>query len=314
MDGLITGENSERIGLSVIDNNHVEHIIEMEFDGEIKHHDQDGYPDDPADRTEEGNERVNQARRYARYVVFVEGGYDTMPAAENPVRIDGVRQVIDGMDSTEFEQHFSDLYQQLAYEEGDGTEPVLTAPEGATDPCIYCTNLYLGIDPLETDFGQQLAVEHDLDVTDSAADIDLTDVSPGELDTWAEYAGEFAAYAETSMVNLNDAAYLDAVSALYVKYPDGPSLTAVDDHLEPAAREPDTVIELLPIDPQNIEYFQSFMDHYLRCQIRDSYVEMGVHPPEKFRVIGMGRFMSSWRYDNIDFYPEFHDPNATVFN
>ncbi|WP_222916078.1 hypothetical protein [Natrinema sp. SYSU A 869] len=314
MDGLITGENGERVGLSIIDNDDVEHVIEMEFDGEIKYHDQDGYPDEPANQTDEESERIRQARSFARYHVFIERGYDTVPASENPVRIDAVRQAINAMDRAEFEDLFGDLYQQLDFEDGSGTSPAMTIPPNATDPCIYCKNIYLGIDPTETDLGTQLASKHDLDVTQSAAEIDLTDVSQSELESWGEFSGEFAAQATNSGLDLSEAAYIDEMSDLYVKYPNGAQLAIADDHLAPAARNSDTIIELLPIDPQDLEYFKSFMDHYLRCQIRDSFVEMGVHPPEEFQVIGMGRFMAARGYDYIDFYPEFHNPNAKAFH
>ncbi|RZH67398.1 hypothetical protein [Natrinema altunense] len=313
MKAVITGESDELVGVNLRDNDGAEHVIEMAFDGKITAHQQDGYPDNPAERTEEENERVNQARRFAKYFVLAERGYDTVPAAENPIRINAVRKAIDEMSAEEFKRHFGDLYQQLAYEEGDGTSPAITVPGEATDPSIFCQNIYLGVDPFETDIGGQLADEYGLAIDQPAADIDLTDVSADEIDTWAEYAGEFAGRAEDADLDLSEATYIDETSQLYVKYPNGPNLTAIDDHLEPAARDPDTVIELLPIDPQDLEYFKSFMDHYLRCQIRDSFVEMGVHPPEAFQVIGMGRFMSTWRYDNIEFYPQFHDPNTKAF-
>ncbi len=313
MKGKIIGEDKVDIGTRITDNNAVVHQIEMhKNNGEIYAHEQDGYPDNPAERTEEGNERVNQARRFAKYFVLTERGYDTVPAAENPIRINAVRKAIDEMSAEEFKRHFGDLYQQLAYEEGDGTSPAITVPGEATDPSIFCQNIYLG-SILRDGYWWQLADEYGLAIDQPAADIDLTDVSADEIDTWAEYAGEFAGRAEDADLDLSEATYIDETSQLYVKYPNGPNLTAIDDHLEPAARDPDTVIELLPIDPQDLEYFKSFMDHYLRCQIRDSFVEMGVHPPEAFQVIGMGRFMSTWRYDNIEFYPQFHNPNAKAF-
>ncbi|ELZ02738.1 hypothetical protein C482_05206 [Natrialba chahannaoensis JCM 10990] len=217
------------------------------------------------------------------------------------------------MDLAEFEKHFGDLYQQFDYEDGAGTKPAMTPPAEATDPTIYSKNVYLGVDPLETDLGTELARKHNLDVTKDAAEIDLTDVSGRELDAWGEFAGEFTARAIDEDVDLSDAAYIDDTSELYVKYPSGSNLVAADDHLAPAAREPDTVIELLPIDPQDLEYFKSFMDHYLRCQIRDSFVEMGVHPPEEFCVIGLGRFMAARGYDYVDFYPEFHKTKSDAF-
>ncbi|WP_226483050.1 hypothetical protein [Natrinema amylolyticum] len=314
MKASITAEDDEYIGLNVLDNDSELHDLTLKkASGTIEFHEADSYPK-KENRSDEQQERVNQACRFAQYYVFTEHGYDTIPAPENPVRIDAVRQVINAMDRAEFEELFGDLYQQLEFEEGSGTSPAMTVPPNATDPCIYCKNIYLGIDPLETDLGTQLASKHDLDVTQSAVEIDLTDVSQSELESWGEFSGKFAARATDADLDFSDAAYIDETSQLYVKYPDGSQLAVVDDHLAPAARDPDSVIELLPIDPQDIEYFKSFMDHYLRCQIRDSFVEMGVHPPEEFQVIGMGRFMAARGYDYIDFYPEFHNPNAKAFH
>lgn len=313
MNAEIKKTTSDGFGLLVVDNDGVEHKIGVYYDGEINGHRQNGYPDLAVDRTDEENERVAQARRFAKYYVFVKEGHDTVPAPENPVRIDAVRRAINEMDIEEFKTHFGDLYQQFDYEEGTGISPAMTPPPEATDPTIYSQNIYLGIDPLETDLGTELAEAHNLDISKSASEIDLTDVSSHELDNWGEFAGEFTARAIDESIDLSNATYIDQSSELYVKYPHGGELVAADDHLAPAAREPDTVIELFSIDPKNIEYFKSFMDHYLRCQIRDSFVEMGVHPPEEFRVLGMGRFMAMRGYDYIDFYPAFHNPDAGVF-
>lgn len=314
MNAVITGENEERVGVNLRDNNGVEHVIELEFDGEIKYHDQDGYPDQPAERTEEGNEHVNQTRRFAKYYVYTQRGYDTVPPRENPVRIDAVRQAINEMDLEQFEEFFGDLYQQLDYEMGGGSSPAMDVPPQASDPAIYSKNVYLGIDPLETDLGETLAIEHGLDIDESAADVDLSKVSGAKLEQWSEFTGEFTARAVGEDIDLDEAVYLDHVSDLYVQYPDGPDLAAADEHLEDQGREPDTVIELLPIEPADLADLKAFLDHYLKCQIRDTFVEMGVHPPDEFRVIGMGRFMASVGYENIDFYPEFHDSTAKAFH
>ncbi|ADQ66014.1 hypothetical protein C499_10509 [Halogeometricum borinquense DSM 11551] len=313
MDAIITGE-SERIGLSVIDNNDVEHLIETNESGEITYHEQDGYPDDSSKRTDEGNEYVNQARKYAKYYVYLKRGYDTVSAPENPVRIDAVRQAIAQMDLETFETHFGDLYQQFSSETDGSAEPVYDVPPQATTPPIYAQNVYLGIDPLETDLGDELAAKHDLDITaESAADVAIADLSTEEIKQWGEFTGEFATRAIEEQIDLSDAVYIDNTSQLYVKHPEGTDLVAADDHLEPTSREPDTVIELLPIELESLEYFQSFMDHYLRCQIRDVFIEMGVVPPEEFRVLGLGQFMAAHCYSYIDFYPEFHNPESGAF-
>lgn len=313
MKADIYGENEEVVGVDTVDNNGIEHYIEMGFNGDITAHQCNSYADKAINRTEEENEYSNQARRFARYYVYAQRGYDTVPPAEHPVRIDAVRTAINEMDLDEFETLFGDLYEQLAYESGNRNDSVIDIPPESTDPSIFSKNIYLGVDPIETDIGETLATEHGIDLDQSAADIDLSELSEAEIEQWGEFTGEFTARSIGEETDLSEAVYLDHVSDLYVQYPDGPDIVAADDHLDEKPREPDTVIELLPIDPQSLERFKSFLDHYLKCQIRDSFVEMGIHPPESFRVIGMGRFMSTWRYDNIEFYPAFHDPNSDVF-
>ena len=315
MKAEIKKETDTGFGLLVTDNNEVEHKIGVQFDGHIDGHLQDGYHDEAAKRTDEENEHVNQARKFARYYVYMQRGYDTVPPSENPVRIDAVRQAIAEMDLDTFEAHFGDLYQQLAYENGDAAEPALDVPPEASDPTIYAQDVYLGIDPLETDLGQTLAAEHGLDVTDeSASDLELSNATVEQAREWGEFAGDFTVEAAAEGLDLSETAYVDESSALYVKYPDGPQLSAVDDHLEPRGRDPDTVIELLPLELESLEYFQSFMDHYLRCQIRDCFVCMGVTPPEKFQVLGMGQFVPTTVYVHVDFYPEFHNPDSEAFS
>lgn len=309
MEAKIIDDEDEWIGVEITDNEGKKHQVAVAFDGRIQGHSSDSYPDLVADRTEEGNERVNQARRFAKYYVYLQRGYDTVPAPENPVRIDAVRRAIARMDSETFEANFSDLYQQLNYERGDETEPAFDVPAEATDPCVFCMDVHLGIDPLETELGEQLAEEFDIS-EESAADVELTDVSEAKASEWQDFSAEFAAQSLEESIELEEAVYVEETSEVYVKYPDGPDVAVIDDHLEPRAREPDTRIELLPIDPEDPAYFQSFLDHYLRCQIRDSFVEMGVTPPEPYQVLGMGRFMPLVGYEKVDFYPEFHNPET----
>ena len=300
MKADIYGENEEVVGVDTVDNTGIKHYIEMGFDGEIEAHQCDSYADKAINRTGEENEHSNQARRFARYYVYTQRGYDTVPPSEHPVRIDAVRTAICEMGLDEFETLFGDLYEQLQYEIGNRNAPTIDLPPESTDPSIFSKNIYLGIDPIETDVGETLAIEHGLDIDQSAADIDLSEVSADELKQWGEFTGEFTARAVGEDIDTSEAVYIDRVSDLYVKYPDGSDIVAADDHLTGPDRDPDTVIELLPIDPESLEQFKGFLDHYLKCQIRDSFVEMGVHPPEE-------------RYDNIEFYPAFHDPDSQAF-
>ena len=76
-----------------------------------------------------------------------------------------------------------------------------------------------------------------------------------------------------------------------------------------AAAQPHTTLELLPYDPGELSNFKEFLDSHLRCQIRDCFVGMGLHPPEEFRVLGYGKFIYARRYGQYEMYPEYHDPN-----
>jgi len=88
MNGKIIGEDECDIGVFVTDNLDKSHQIEMnKHDGVIYAHDQDSYPDHPDNRTKAGNEHVNQARRFAKYWVYHQRGYDTLDGWQNPDRI-----------------------------------------------------------------------------------------------------------------------------------------------------------------------------------------------------------------------------------
>ncbi|NGM71634.1 hypothetical protein G6M89_22080, partial [Natronolimnobius sp. AArcel1] len=151
MLGEIIEEKEEWIGVRVVDNNDEEHKIAIEHVGKIRGHGQDGYPDKAAKRTNEGNEYVEQARRFAQYYVYQERGYDTVPPRIHPERINAVRLAVAEMDLEEFEEYFGDLYQQLKSHHDDSYDPVIQPPADAQseDLVLYRTNVYLGLDPLE---------------------------------------------------------------------------------------------------------------------------------------------------------------------
>ena len=103
MNAEIEGEDKEYVKIYVTDNSGTEHNITLEKDsGEIPYHEQDGYSDKAANRTAEGNEHVEQARRFAQYYVYVDRGYDTVPSTDHPERINAVRLAIQELNDTEF--------------------------------------------------------------------------------------------------------------------------------------------------------------------------------------------------------------------
>ncbi|WP_257217565.1 hypothetical protein [Halapricum salinum] len=110
------------------DNESVKHKIGVLYDGEINGHLQDGYSDDPAKRTEDENEHVNQARRYARYYVYEQRGYDTVEHTENPGYVNAVREAIADLSDVEFRQYFGPLHQQLRSHHDDNVERLVDIP------------------------------------------------------------------------------------------------------------------------------------------------------------------------------------------
>jgi len=145
MNAKITGENDERIGIYVYDNNDVEHWVEMGFDGEVKYQEQDGYPQDGADRSPNEHEYLAQAREYARHHVYQETEYNPFPVEKNLPGIRRVRTAIQDLPKERFRELFEDAYQQV-----DGKDPLptdLPAPlpseVGPNDWVAFLIDVYL---------------------------------------------------------------------------------------------------------------------------------------------------------------------------
>jgi len=317
MEATITGEDDVRVGLHVKDNNEEKHRIEMEFDGEIKFHQCDAYATKAADRTPEENEYNEQARKFARYYVYVERGYDTMPPTDHPERINAARLAIQGLGDDRFNELFGDLYNQLrSYYDYDTERPIPVPPlASSSDSVLYRQNVYLGVDPLETeltDVAEDMATAYGLDLSaTSVKEQPLNALSAGAVADWMSFATDLVDRADEQEIDLADGAYIDAVSTLYASYLDnGGAQHTADPDTDPFEREPDTLIELPPIDPGPLAEFREYLDHHLKCQIRDCFVRMGVEPPEEFRVLGNGRLDATAAYKLLEIYPRYHDPDT----
>jgi len=295
----------------VTDNAGVKHEITFEKSSkEIVYHGQDGYPDDPAERTGDGNQHVDQARRFAKYYVQQERGYQTVAPSDHPDAINAVRLTIKNLSESEFAEQFGDLHQQLRSHHTN-VDPVVELPAEVTNPdiVVYRQHISLGVDPFETELAEEartLAADNDLSSDDISQS--LTDLSEQAISAWETFTGEFADMVATQQADLSDGTYIDTVSPLEVRYPQ-------QGHLETLAgggstpAQPHTTLELLPYDPGELANFKEFLDYHLRCQIRDCFIRMGLHPPAEFRVLGYGKFIHARRYGRYDMYPEYHDPN-----
>jgi len=327
MDAIITGE-SERIGLSVIDNNDVEHLIEMDESGNIKYHEQDGYPDKPAKRSSEQKEYVSQARRFARYHVYRERGYPTLSPVENPDRIEAVRQVLDSLEIGEWASHFANHYQQCASHFDDETAPAIEPPldvgvdvtaSGGVKALLaahtpesfrnlfglkggknlfYCQNIYLDVD--------REAVTELLASSEPESTLDV-EAEPTDRTFWADI-GRLAAEQQCDLGSLFE---IDAVGPLYGMV-HGPNEEMITDHDEPRDREPDARIQQTPGPPESLDEFRDVVDVHLRCQIRDCYLTMGCLAPDWTQITGTGLPKAIYRYGRTDRYQPYYDPEAEI--
>jgi len=307
MNAKIIGEDSEDIGLSVVDNNGESHQIELHKEsGEIYAHVCDGYADKPRDRTPDENEYNEQARRYAKYYVYQERGHDTVDHAENPEYVDAVREAIADLSEAEFEQYFGPLHQQLRSHHDPSVDRLVDLPASVrtADAVVYELDVALGVD-LEADAvsatAAAVADARGLDF-EAATDRTVTEISQREIDDWEAVGEAVVDRVDPETVPVDVA----AVSGIHVGYPNAAGEHERQPADSPLDRQPDATIELLPADPGPLSEFRGYLDHHLRCQVRDCLAGMGLLPPDPFQTVGFGKFIYARRYDHYDLYPEFH--------
>jgi hypothetical protein len=338
---VITDENDRRVSVHVRDNAGEEHTIELTVDGEVKHHTSRGYADRARNRTRTENQYNEQARRFAKYYVFRERGYETVERAKTPEFVDAVRRAIDALSPTEFEASFGELYRQLrSHDElgaprtvelrpgagGPGlwtrllrtgarairrrlqggkrhlTERVVTLPSRVgEDNIVYSVDVRLEPDLTTTDGLERLTRVHGVDLSEESDRPAPGTLSEADLESWQTMEG--TPHADTPVDGLAD---VGAVSGIHVGYPNNLGKHTVDRSTATLGQEPDATVELFPTAPPSLAEFRSFLDYHLRCQVRDCYVQKGVVPPAPFQARGFGKFRSTRRYDDYDLYPEFY--------
>jgi len=298
MKGEFIEEDEEWIGVRVVDNSTNTHKIAVGLDGEIQGHSQDGYPDKSEKRTVDENESVAEARLFAKYTVYRERGYQTLEPHRNPDRIATTLVAIARLSEQEFEELFGDYYRQHAYHHQPDIEPPIEPPTDVDvdggDMLRYELDCYLGIEQSVADQLQQLV------------DAGVEAAAGKTLDTVAEPVSvEFDPSEELGVE-------IGTVSGTRIVYQNGPNGEQVIDSDSPVDRAPDTIMQLVPLPSGSLEGFRRLLIHHLGCQIRDCYIEMGVEPPEAFRLLGHGFFDSAQRYRLLDRYPEYFDFEADI--
>ena len=303
MDAIITGE-SERIGLSVIDNNDVEHLIEMNESGTIKYHEQDGYPE-PAKRTSSQSVAIVQAQEYAKYYVQRERGYQTLAPRVTPEWLPYALGAVFSLDTDSFEEYFGPYVQQYHSALRPDIDPIVGLPDenAPIGGIIYRSDIYLGID-----------FENYLREPDAASPLDAVAEITDAYDIYAALADEVQDRSDTSPIQ--------EVSSVDIQYQRRAADGSVE---EPTVGErsattsglPDGQLQMTP--PQttiesdlSTEIIHGLLCHHLQCQIRDSYIRLGIEPPEAFRVLGQGLAQQTMHYQHADIHPPYHLTDAEI--
>ena len=304
MKAEIKKETDDGFGLSVVDNRGFEHKIGVCYDGEIDGHLQDAYPNHPDDRTDAELRAVMEAREFARYHVYRERGYETLPPNEQPERLMLATLVVANLSMEAFEHHFGDLYQQLKSYSTE-QEPVVDLPEGLSEDnyYLYAKELYLGLDD-----GDVESILDDIDAASLEVIVETINNSDSRVDDVLATIGLEPVDSTPSTISER---LISAVSGVLVQWRIGEATHRQNADLD-IEREPDVGIEVHPHDPGSIEEFHAYIVDHLRCQLRDAYIQTGQTPPEYAQVQGPGRDLFTMMYQTVTALQPYHDPDATI--
>lgn len=312
----LEGEDEEYIKIYSTDNADTVHDLTIEKkNGEIVYHDQDGYPDDPSERTEVENEHVNQARRFARYWVYRQRGYDTLDAGQNPDRILAAVIAIAPLAPETARQYFGNLYEHFRSIYGDATSPIEMPANVDPKDAVYLQDIYLGFGDQELDAAMANALAHPEIMQMVGHAVEVGGDRPPESEIVPklhELLAEVANVDPETLPALRDGLLIDAVSGVHVQYGSlGHEQTVMGD--QPDIDRPfDARIETYRYDAESVTDLQIRLAKHLICQVRDCYLLMGIAPPEPFRIQGYGRRNATGWYNTIDLYDEYADPEASI--
>lgn len=328
MEAEIIDEDDQGIGVRVIDNSDVNHTVAVGFDGEVQGHSQNGYPDDPSERTSEESKHVSQARRFAQYYVYRRRGHETIdPYSErdniaNPDRLAAATLILAAMSDEAFEASFRDYYRQLMSYHTD-EESVITLPAEAADaPVVRIEqDVYLALEL--SDYHELLAYLDEvkaLTALEEALDTPPETPSPTDEGLFERLQSVLSRHRSESDLERYaeklSTLYVDEISPLrvhwqrggreYVEYGPGTELDR--------DRGPDARLQLVASQWEiaDLTEFRRYLIHHLRCQLRDCYIGLGVQPPEDARLQGPGIFDYAVWYEQHEAFQPYHDQTATI--
>nr|WP_244509690.1 hypothetical protein [Haloferax larsenii] len=234
-----------------------------------------------------------QVRRYARWHVYRERGYDTVPPRENPDRLMAALLAVAELSSTAFENYFGDLETRLQAHYDDSTVELPFPDADPDDAIVYQQDLSLQPDPVQFDppVLEQFMARFEGD-SDSPAIDALDELQFGEMD----------------VLDFD----IEAVSGIHVLHNDGQGNQQVAESEQTLGCEPDARIELLAFDPSSVESFQHYLVSHLAYQIRDRFLLMGVKPPVPFRTQGWGTYEGFQCQKFCSLYEEYWSSEAEI--
>lgn len=297
-------QNQEKFEVEVVDNAEKVHRIGVEGT-EIIYHNSEDYPDDPDERTPEQNERVAQARLYARYWTYCMLESTSLENNNNPVYIDAVRRNLNTHETSELKENIEPLYKQLKYDrDEDGGKKIIDVPED--ENYIYNVDVKFVGQKLEQErVLKEMFEEHNLDISEEH---DSRDLSPEEVEEWTETPEK----QEDIDSGLEHGFQVETMSfsPVYASVYKNGRMMPLDDSRTFSDRF--ATIEIAYLRSSNLDEFRKQVQYNLRCQIRDMFVRMGVVPPTGYKVLGSGKYSAELAYENIDFYPELHKLNRNT--
>lgn len=117
METAILGHDERAIGVEVYDEKEIRHIVNVEWGGEIeKHtHEEDAYPYNPEDRTEDQQRIMNQVEERAKYEAHKQfPDADILDPMWDPEHIERGLEALTNYPLNQFREHFRDFYEATA--------------------------------------------------------------------------------------------------------------------------------------------------------------------------------------------------------
>ncbi|MCL9812052.1 hypothetical protein [Natranaeroarchaeum aerophilus] len=319
MEATIPTEDEQYIAVDVVDNKGIEHNLTLEKQGgQIEYHEQDGYPDDPVERTNSENLHTNNARAYAQYYAAATRGYDTVEEGIHPDRVAMTMLVLADLSPEQLGEYFSTLHQQAASHHTD-LEPVFDLPEEipAGASVQYNQDVYLGLDRDDQQALVDAVGDEDATILEYLDDVEQLATDGGSVAATQNGFEAIRSVAEEHDVpelldSFDTDRLIQDVSGVHTVwlYHDGINERRGEEaDVEGTA---DAILQVIPNDCETLAEFKEFLIHHLVCQVRDCYIRMGLTPPEPVQVTGPGLTVETVRYQGMDILQDIHDHEASI--